>query len=276
MTDAGYRRVYRIWGIVLYVPALLLALVAASPAADPPKVRLPAAPTLPQPMPSPDAPITLTADLLLVCDSDVECVVLCSPKGRLKVTPAKGPVTARGKFVDGTGVEMRTFAGPWLYFVEAAEPGECELIVVPVGGREADVLRRRVVSQTGPLPPPKPDPIPDPKPKPTPPDPQPTAARVCVVVVEETAHRTPAQGKVLYDAGVREWLKAGKHEIEILDKDDAAAKANGYLPFAERVGLPAVLVFDADGKGPQVPLAKFRLPDDPARFKDEIGKAVKR
>lgn len=213
---------------LIHVAILAVGLASASVPADPPKrVRLPQAPSLPQPMPSPDAPIALTPELLLVCDSDVDCVVVCSPRGKLKITPAKGQVTVRGKFVDGTGqVEMRTFAGPFVWFVEAQETGECELLVLPVGGKESDLLRRRIISQTAPQPPPKPvDPVDPPKP-----DAPIPAAGLRVLIVYESADLskyTPQTNGILFGKAVRDYLQAncvvgpdGKtKEFRIWDKD---------------------------------------------------------
>lgn len=192
----------------LYVALLAVGLASPALSADPPagRVRLPLAPSVPSPMPNPEASITLTPELVMVCDSDIDCVVVCSPKGRLKITPAKGPITVRGKFVDGTGqVEMRTFAGPFVWFIEAAEAGECELLVLPVGSKESDLLRRRIVSQTGPQPPPKPkpdDPIPDPKPKP----PKPVESFRVIFVWESGTTPTAGQLGVSDSVAVRDYL----------------------------------------------------------------------
>ena len=126
---------------------------------------------------------------------------------------------------------------------------------------------------------PAPSPIPkppDPAPKPDPEPPTPTAAKVVVVVVEETGQRTPAQGAVLFDRGVRDRLTAGGHQVEVADRNDPAVSTAGYLPHVERVGVPAVLVFDAAKIGPQVPLRAFRLPATAAAFESEVLKAVKK
>lgn len=207
MNDQGCKRLIRIWGVVIHVAMVSLLVGPAGVSADPPtvgKVRVPLAPSVPSPMVNPEAAITLTPELVLCVDSDVDCVVVCSPKGRLKITPAKGPVTVRGKFVDGPGtVEMRTFAGPFVWFVESAEAGECELLVLPVGGREPDMVRRRIISQTGPQPPPKPDPdVPDPKPKP----PEPVTSFRVIFVYESSAAMTPAVQRVMFGEKVRTFL----------------------------------------------------------------------
>lgn len=256
--------------------ALLLgatALGAAPPEADP--IRLPFVEVV-APTPPPRTVTALAAEQLYVIDSDVELRVLASPEGVVNVAADGGPIKIRGKFVENTSgkVTTRTYKGPFVYTVEAATTGKVELLIVRTDGKGA-VIRRTldVTAGEGPLPPPKPKP--DPDPKPPEPKPEPAAAKVVVVVVEETQQRTPAQGKVLFDKGVRDWLKAGGHEIELLDRDDPAAKGAGYLPYANAVGLPAVLVFDAGATGAVIPLKTFKLPATAGEFQTAIKGAVK-
>jgi hypothetical protein len=169
-------------------------------------------------------------------------------------------------------------SGRKIFLVQPYKPGVYRVGFVTKG--ETAFSNLVIDASGGVAPQPSPQPQPNPNPKPPQPDPQPkppvpTAARIAVVVVEETRNRSVEQGKVLLDAGVRDWLKAGRHDIELLDKDDKAAKDAGYLAFAERVGLPAVLVFDADKTGPQVPLKAFRLPATGADWKTQLAEVVK-
>jgi hypothetical protein len=113
-----------------------------------------------------DTPILLTPMMVFPIDSDVECIVLASPARKVKVLSGKGPIVARGVFVDGAGgIEQRVIAGPFIYWVEGVEDGQCELLVVPKGGDEKDVIRRQLkVDMKGTVPvvpvPPKPvDPV---------------------------------------------------------------------------------------------------------------------
>lgn len=154
----------------------------------------------------------------------------------------------------------------------AGPAGEYRVKCRLIRGEDVTELRD-VVTLTGGAPAPGPEPKP-PAPKPDPASP--TAAKVVVVVVEETAARTPAQGKALFDRGFRDWLKAGGHELELLDRDDPAAKAAGYLPYADQAGLPAVLVFDAAATGPALPLKVFKLPDTAAALKALVEGTVKK
>ena len=240
----------------IHATLLAVALATTTYTAE---VRLPSAP---QPLPSPDAPVTLTEELVYVVDSDVECVVLCSPRGKLRIAPMKGPVTFRGRFVDGIGkVENREFKGPFLYTVEAAEAGPCELIVVPKGGAEKDVIRRTIISVVGPRPPPDPQPKPDPQPQPV------TDVKWCIVV-EETSQRTADTAKVLGDLAYWKGLEARGVKYRFYDKDSPEAKQNKYVEFqAEAGGLPFVLLLDSTGKKLDV----FKLPVTTAELDAKIG-----
>jgi hypothetical protein len=261
--------------------------LVAQPAAQPP-IRLPDSPPVPEPMPVkppapapvlPGAPLKVTPELLYVFDSDVDAVVLTSPPGLAKVTREDGPIKIHGRFAEQPDrVKTRTFKGKHVYTLEVLAAGRVEIIVVPGGAKdESAVVRRLVDLQTAPQPPPGPDPDPEPEPKPKPPKPDhPQAARIAVVVVGETQNQTPAQGKLLLDRSVRDWLKAGGHSLDLVEHSDPAAKANGFLPYADRAGLPAVLVFDAGATGPQVPLKTFKLPDTAAAWRAELEACVRR
>lgn len=234
--------------------AVLLASACLG-AADGP-IRVPVAPPVPQPMPAPPAPdaaVRLAGDMLYVVDSDQPVIVLASPKGLVSISEEAGPIKVRGRFVGGTGlVETKTFRGKHVVTVEAVGTGRCELLVVPVGAaKEADVIRRTldVSSGEGPIPPPKPDPKPEPKP-------EPKKAVAWVVIVEETAQRTPAAAKVLNDLAYWQVLKARGVNWRFYDKDAQEAKERNYDRFATETGLPAVLLLAADGER----LAAFPLP----------------
>ena len=159
---------------------LLVALVASAVGAAPPEKRqprLPGGPVVPPPV---DAAVILSEGVEYVVDYELPCIVRSFPKSRLAVEQivlAKGEtLLLPGEFIDGNRRETRKFVGPlYVYRVSAAENGPCELMVLPVGGTEADMIVRPIMSRVGPRPKPKPDPdppAPDPKPKPDPePDP---------------------------------------------------------------------------------------------------------
>lgn len=113
---------------------------------------------------SPTTPKKLTLDLLYYVDSDVELLVLPSPIGMVNIVKETGPLKARGKFIDNpTKIATKTYAGKFLYQIEAAKTGRCEILIVPVGTNdEAKVIRRTldVSAGEGPQPPPVPiDPV---------------------------------------------------------------------------------------------------------------------
>jgi hypothetical protein len=68
------------------------------------------------------------------------------------------------------------------------------------------------------------------------------------VVVEETAERTPAIGKVVGD--VAGWARVKGKGVShlVVDKDDPAAVSAGYVNAASHAGgLPALVLLGADG-----------------------------
>lgn len=208
------------------------------------------------------APKTLpavTLDLGKAVTVEVGKRIILTAKTSAKKVTWQVPPTVDVEHLDGK--RLAVWANPGVYVFRA---------MIPDGD---DVIAREVtLTVTGARPPP--GPVPDPKP-PTP-DPTPKAVKVVVVVVEETRDRTAVQGKVLFDKGVRDWLAVGGHQIELLDQNDRVAKTNGYLPHAARVGLPAVLVFDAGMSGPQLPLLAFKLPATAEEWKAELSKAVRK
>jgi len=200
--------------------------------------------------------VSLAADQLFVIDSDIPVLVLASPRGLVSITEEAGPVKVRGKFVDGTGVETRTFKGKSVVTVEAIAAGRCELLVVPVGAAKGEQVVRRtldVIVGQGPIPPPVPRPDPKPQPEPKP-DPLRVDSVWVVVVEDAAAPRTIETATALNDpywGGLRP-----KHDWRHYVSDSPTAIANGYVEQAKRVGYPAVLVLSAtDGD----PLRVFKL-----------------
>ena len=234
------------------------ACLGAEPA--PPAIRLPTSPVVPAPMPPgpPDAVLKLTPDLWYVIDSDVQLLVFASPKGIVKVVEEEGPgpFKIKGRFIDNpTKTETRTFKGKEVHTLEVLKSGRVEIIIVPIGSKsftEDDVIRRTIDVDAGQGP--QPPPIPEPKPNP----PEPKQAVAWVVVVEETADRTPEVAKVLGDLTYWQGLRKREPAVEwrFYDKDSPEAKKRNYDTFGREVGLPAVLLLGADGKV----VDKFKLP----------------
>lgn len=115
-------------------------------------------PSTPAPPPAPIGQATqLQSDQLYVVQSTNPIVIVASPQGVVKITPDAGPLKIRGKFVDGTATETRTFKGPHIYIVEASGSGTCELIVAPTMDQK-DVIRRTLTTDITPAPGPTPVP----------------------------------------------------------------------------------------------------------------------
>ena len=158
----------------------------------------------------------LGPDQWYVVDSDDEVLVLTSPSGLVRTTLDTGPMTLKGKFVDGNGkTEVRKFEGKFIYTLEAIGTGKVEIMVVPKGWtKETDVIRRvlNVTDGTAPIPPPKPKPDdtkPDVKPDPTVPIPGVTGLHVLVVYETGDLSKMPAgQQSILYAKVVRDYLNA--------------------------------------------------------------------
>ena len=139
----------------VYAMFVAAPILSTFPAAD---IRLPVAPKIDIPPAPPTEISKLKADQFYVIDADAPVIVLSSPLGFVKVTEEAGPIKVRGRFVDGTGVETRTFKGKHVYIVEAVQDGKIELILVPDGAKtEKDAIRRNLNVETGIGPQPPPD-----------------------------------------------------------------------------------------------------------------------
>ena len=255
---------------------LTLSLLAADPPAPPP-IRLPAVtvtdPAPPSPMPGPAAPTRLTTDRLYVLDSDVPVIVLTSPTGLVTLTEDAGPLKVRGQFADGTGkYETRTFAGKYVYTLEASHTGRVELIVVPVGAKTAgEVIRRTIDVDAGDKPqPPQPGPGPAPQPTPGPVVP----VKLKAVAVYESEAASLAAGTFFADKAVRgRWAERGHLPPVLVDKDvrdpetlATPAKLKPFIDRAAKKALPQLYLVNADsgdvlfeGPIPETPAALLAL-----------------
>lgn len=182
---------------------LSLTLIAAE---DPvPAIRLPISkvPVVPT------AVTELMTDSVFVIEADLPCIVLASREGFVTVVNEVGPLRIRGLFADGAGkTETRTYTAKNLWIIEAASPGEVELLVIPTGAKDASVVIRRtlVVSGEGPRPPP---PVPPKPPEPLPPAPQPVVNSFRVIFVKESGSTLSAAQTAIPGAkAVRDYLFA--------------------------------------------------------------------
>lgn len=177
-------------------------------------------PSIPAPAPivQPGQATLLQTDQLYVIQSSAPVVVVASPQGVVKITPDVGPLRIRGKFVDGTGIETRTFKGPNIYLVEATGSGNCELIVVP--SLDPKAVDRRTLTTEIPAPIP-PGPTPNP---PAPSNPLPSD-KLRVLTVYETADKlTSAQNVVLKSDIPQQAIKAAGGDYMCLDQNNDPTK----------------------------------------------------
>jgi hypothetical protein len=200
---------------------------------------------------------------------------------RVEITPdAAGPVGWASGAADADlfADELAPRAGKTRLLIQAKRAGTYRVVLWSKG--ETDSTFVEVVATGGGADPVKPDPIkPDPvKPDPVKPDPvkpQPTAGKVCVVVVEESSLRTPAQADVMADPAFRKWLADGGHKWAVVDKDDPQSGAAGYAPYVAATGLPTVIMIDATAATASKPLSVFKLPATAAEFQAKVKEVVK-
>lgn len=220
------------------VRSLLVILVLCSPvlAEDKPvdlrvgeKIWFPAVPVpdkvpvTPSPPADPDAIPVLVYGQLYPVQSEVEFFLRAYPKSLVNITPpVKGPVTARGIFVNGGKVETRVLTGKYVAFVDAGEKavGRVDLVATPVGNaNENTIVEQTIDVNTGPRPPPKPD-------DPVEPDVTvPTGFRV-ILVYESTAALSREQLNILHSTAITAFLNQtcvkgadGRAEWRKWDKD---------------------------------------------------------
>lgn len=221
------------------------------------------------------APVSnkLTAGVLL----DVKCLAPCRVRAfpPTAVTITQETVepgetfSLRGSFIDGS--KSKRWKGPCtVYLLEAASTADGVIVeIIPYGFKDdSQVLTKTIDTNVGPRPPPvEPDPV-EPVVK--------KASRVTVVICEDPLKRTVADAAVINDTGFRDFVKITGGSVEVLTVKDPVYVANNFKSYAEKVGLPAVLVFDADATGPSAPLSFFKLPNTPSAAITEVGKVVKK
>lgn len=194
--------------------SLLLLITALAPAA-PPEVKFPelAAPTPAPVTPKPATPVaTVTTDRLFVVESKTKVALKGSTlAGKVDIKAVPGPFTVYAKFADGPDkMDLKTFAGPYVFLVIPVETGDCELFVVPDKWESADDIQTRkirVEKGEGPRPPPPHvDPTVDPTVKP--PFDSPDGLRVMIVYDEKATNLPAAQLQALNSQKVYDWLNA--------------------------------------------------------------------
>jgi hypothetical protein len=255
---------------------ILLAGVLCSQLPGPapaPNIRLPIVSPIPapQPAPAPDAVQPLRPDEWYVIESDSPLLVLPSPIGRVSVASELGPITMRGRFVGGQGVQRKTFAGKHVHTVEAAQPGLVELLIVPVGAAQTQKVIRRTLDVRGESPSPSPEPPTPPKPKPAP-----YVGKWFLVVVEETEAAAINRGQYFGDPELKRYLTGKLAERPtIVDRDIVDGRTNKppadlvpYLDRAKGKSLPQLYVVGEKGER----ILEGDLPPTPAGLLDALRK----
>lgn len=186
----------------ILVLVLGLASIFGPQTKDQPPVRpiiiLPKMPQPPPLPPTPGAATILSADQLYVFTASAKCIVLASPQGLVKISNDPGPLRVRAKFTDGDGTyQTKNLADTYVFTVEGVAQGKLELIIIPEGAAEKDVVRTALEVTSGPAPP-----VPVPVPVPVPTDP--FSQALAVAFAKESAADRPkaAQLGALYEAFV--------------------------------------------------------------------------
>lgn len=136
------------------------------------------------------------------------------------------------------GAKLHIWAAPGEHYLKAS------VFAVDWESRTFEVRQHRATFRVGDQPTPEPD-------EPEPPLPKPS--QVTAVIIHETQDATPAFSRMV--TGLRsgpsaDWLKAGGHELLVLD-DDATDSSGQPLDLvatlkAMGVGMPALFVLDGD------------------------------
>ena len=135
------------------------------------------------------------------------------------------------------------------------------------------VTSKVVLTVAGDVEPPVP---PDPPPPPIPPDPPPpiVVEQLHVIIVEESADRTPEQAKVLLSKAVRDYLTSVDGVLHIVDQDVTDGDGNmpstvaGWIQRAKDKTLPWLFLVDENGRE----VASQALPTTPETFLELLTK----
>jgi hypothetical protein len=168
--------------------------------------------------------------------------------GYARLTPKTDAVSVVYVALDGVyPFPSEELKNPRAFVLPAAglKDGRYRFVAVAAGkgGEQSQGEFVVVVGKADPGPEPAPGPSPKPEPKPAP-----VAGTLYVVVVEETSARTPELARVLNDAAFWGGLKGKDVLYRFYDKDAPEVVTQKYLPYANKAGLPAVLLMDKAGK----------------------------
>ena len=177
----------------------------------------------------------LTGDNLYVLDHDKPFMVIPGSLGIVSITKAAGPMTVFGKFVDGTGKnEIRVYKGSVVYIVQAVGSGKVDLIVIPEGAKEEDILRKPLEVDVGGKPV---DPVDPPKKR--------VAFHVYFIGCD-----SGVSAKVKNDQGLRDWITGNGMAWDAFSSTAPQVKTLGLEKAVETAGgAPCVLFVGDDGYG---------------------------
>lgn len=191
--------------------------------------------------PAPGAAQKLDQSQLFVFRSTVKCIVVCSPVGIVKVSTDPGPLRVRARFTDGTGqYETKNYTEKFVFTVEGVATGLCEMIIIPEGAGEGDVIRKAFQVTAGP----------GPGPDPTPPDPTPPVPVTDPFL--KTLQAAYAANKEPDKAATADFLR-GIYKVMtplVLDPVQYPTVASIMKRIKDIEGVPGlgIDVFDANGK----------------------------
>ena len=215
--------------MITLLAALLLLVdeIPLFPVSPVPVVPAPVNPPVADPVDVPHPVATVSGEEFYVLQSAAEVVIVTSPPGLVEVTHELGPLIARGRFAGGGGkVETRLLEADHLYFIDARQAGQTELIVIPIGMTDASQIQRQLVTvQLGPNPPPKPDPDPDPVDDDQIPVDDTKGFRVLLLLDETADPATLAavnslQTRRWLDDQTDDWRRWDRSTVEVDDMDD--------------------------------------------------------
>jgi len=215
--------------VITLLAALLLLVdeIPLFPVSPVPVVPVPINPPVIDSGDGPHPVATVSGEEFYVLQSAAEVVIVTSPPGLVDVTHELGPLIARGRFAGGGGkVETRLLEAVNLYFIDARQAGQTELIVIPIGMTDASQIQRQLVTvQLGPNPPPKPDPDPDPVDDDQIPVDDTKGFRVLLLLDETADPATLAavnslQTRRWLDDQTDDWRRWDRSTVEVDDMDD--------------------------------------------------------
>lgn len=208
-------------------------------------------------------PVLIDAETVYVIDSDLELFILSPSKSLFNAVMRPGPVTIRAKFAGGTGKnEWKTFAGKFIYTIDAVGTGVTDIFVVPKGVTEESKIQTERLDLRTSLPPVLPPVTPVDPPPVIPPTP---AVGYYFVVVRPDGPATPEFLRVMSDPAWKALTEAGH-----MTKDFTLTDANrigASVPSGTTLPVVVTLSVSADGKQSTIVREAIPLPTNTAEIR---------